>query len=398
MRRYLVSDIFIYSDLIINNLSNDDYEYDIDNVEISNDMLLRFKESVKPISGLVKSTNIGEISLYPELHLYLDSFINLEILRFCNPEAEINLTSLNLILTRSLKLNELSLFYITIYSDEIGDANKILFPPTLTKLSINWCVWPDYYQKLRDNSITVPTLGPYSLLSTQKFNQLVNFEYSSSTLNADFNPALSILKNSPILRTLNLEVRFLSLEVFDLISRLTSLQSIELNNSYGTDIKLEDFKHHSSYSKIIRFSYPFTENDSRSLPNIELLLSRFHNLKALSLSFEDPFLPHIKNILEKLSNLQKFEIFNFNGYESYLTLNITNKTITTLNIYNFKVDQLNFKDFEGWYVLKSIELKFDAFFIMNYNYSWEDEQVKNKVGTNWLFFNCPDEYIRLYKK
>jgi hypothetical protein len=395
---YLVSSIYINSDLVINNVSNNNYEYDINNMEISNDILLKFKESIKPISHLVKSVNIGKIPSNPEIHLYLDPLINLEILNFWSPKAEVNLTSLNLILNRSPKLKELSLFYITIYSNEIGDANKILFPPTLTKLSINWCVWPDYYQTLRENSIIVPILGPYSALSTQKLLQLVYFEYFSSNLNADFNPALSILENSPILRNLSLEVRFLSRKFFDLISRLTSLKSIELKNSFGTDIEPEDFSHRSSYPKIEKFNYSFSVNEFKSLPKIEILLSRFPNLKTLSLSIEIPFLPHIENILEKLPNLQKFEIFNFYGYESHLTLSITNKTINTLNVFNFKLDQLNFKDFEGWYALKSIELKFDAFFIRSYNYRWEDSLVKNEVGPNWIVFSYPDEYIRLYRK
>ncbi|KXN68414.1 hypothetical protein CONCODRAFT_86467 [Conidiobolus coronatus NRRL 28638] len=394
----LISKIHIHSYLLINNLSDKSYWYDNGNVNISNDMLLQYKDSVKSISNHVKSAKVDEIPLYPELHLYLDSFINLERLVFANLETKINLTSLNLILNRSSKLNELTLLSITIHSNEIGDANKILFPSTLTKLSINYCIWPDYYQTLRENSITVPTLGPYSVLSTQKFYRLVHFEYFSSRLFTNFNIIPSILENSPILGTLSLEVSLINREFFDLISRSTSLKSIRLVNREGTNINPEEFSHHLSYPTIAKFNYLFVENQSNLLPNIELLLSRFHNLKILNLSFEIPFLPHIYNILEKLPNLQKLEIFNIDCHEFQLPLNITNRTITSLTIINFKVDQIDFKDFEEWYALKSIKLEFNSFSIKNYNHKWVKDQAKDEVNQNWIIFNCTDNYIRFYRK
>ncbi|KXN68418.1 hypothetical protein CONCODRAFT_9348 [Conidiobolus coronatus NRRL 28638] len=390
------SHFYINSRLIIDNLSNKAYEYDIDNVEISNDMLLRFRESVKPISGLVKSAKIGEIPLYPEFQLYLDSFINLEKLYFCSSETKVNLTSLNLILTSSRKLKELRLFYIIIYSNEIGDANKVLFPPTLTKLSINWCVWPDYYQTLREDLITVPTLGPYSVLSTQKFPQLLYFEYSFEIFNSSFNPIASVLENSPKLLTINLDVRFLNQETFKLIVKSTNLKSIIFSKSTPYIFKPECYKGHS-YVAITHISFKFSDLGTETLLDIELLLAHFPNLISLCLSFERPFLPQFKRILKNLQKLKHFSLTNSIEDANPLSMQLTNNTITNLNLLNFKFSQIDFKDFESWSALKTIKLEFDENFIQANDYTWQSDFIKIAVGHDWRVFSYPN-FIKFYRQ
>jgi hypothetical protein len=394
----LLSKIFLHSNLLINNLSDESYWYNNDSVNICEDMLLKYKDSVQSISIHIKSVKVDEIPLYPELHQYLDLFINLEILHFCNPKTEVNLASLNIILTKSLKLKELILFSITILANEISDANIVLLPPTLTVLSINYCIWPDYYQNLLDNSIAVPIYGPYTLLLTQKFPNLINFEYSSSELNDDFNPTSSILKNSPILRTLNLEAKFLSREIFDLIHRSTSLKSIGLMNNEGVDIKPEDFSNHSSYPTVTKFCYLFFESQSYSLTNVGLLSSRFPNLKTLGLLFEIPFPSYFNSILGSIPNLQKLNLYNIGCFEYQLPLSLVNRTITTLTIFNFKVDQINFKDFEEWYALKSIKMNFNSFSITDNDYKLVKDRVQAEMSSNWIVFSYTEDYIRLCKK
>jgi hypothetical protein len=392
----LESHFYINTRLIIDNLSNKGYEYDIDNVEISNDMLLKFKESVNPISSLVKSAKIDEIILYPELYLYLDSFINLEKLFFCSSETKVNLANLNIILTRSSKLKELRLFCITIYSNEIGDANKILFPPTLTKLSINRCLWPDYYQALREDSIIVPTLGPYSILSTQKFPHLVYFEYSFGIFNSSFNPITSVLGNSSKLLTINLDIEFLNQEVFSLISKSKTLKFIIFNKLTLCTFKPECYNGHT-YSGITHVSLNFSDISTKTLPDNVLLLSHFPNLTSLYLSFERPFLSQFKRILKNLQKLKRFSLINSIEDANPLSMQLANNTITNLNLLNFKFSQIDFKDFKCWSALKTIKLEFNDDFIQANDYTWQVDFIKIAVGHDWRVFSYPN-FIKFYRQ
>jgi hypothetical protein len=358
LRPFLLSKLFISLPALLKNLVNK--ESGNTKLEDPEDLLNRFNISVNHISRYVESIHIKQPPLFPDPYLYLTIFENLKNLRFYQPRTKINLTSINLILTTLPNILELTLEDIIVESDQNLGTSELLLPSTLSKLCINNCRWPDYYRVFSQNSLYSPDLGPYSIASTQKFSQLTTFEYSSPSSSLNFNPINSFLENSPRLEILKIEAGHVSQQTFTLIDRLVHLKSIEFNSLDGSDIEIDDFYRIPSFLTIAEMSYKFIKSP-QSLPNIELLLIHFPNLTSLSISFEKPILPYLKRVIKSLAKLESLELVNGCIENRALPLKLINRSIIHLSLVNFKLNQLNFEDFDKWYALKSIKFELANF-------------------------------------
>ncbi|KXN68411.1 hypothetical protein CONCODRAFT_72255 [Conidiobolus coronatus NRRL 28638] len=396
LRPFLLSQVYISLPALLKNLVNK--ESGNTKLEDPDDLLNRFNTSVNYISKYVESVHIKQPPLFPDPYLYLTIFENLKKLHFYQPRTKINLTSINLILTTLPSILELTLEDIIIESDQNLGTSELLLPSTLSKLCINNCRWPDYYRVFSQNSLYFPNLGPYSIAMTQKFSQLAIFEYSSPSSSLNFNPINSFLENSPKLEILKIEAGHINQQTFTLIDRLAYLKSIEFNSLDGSDIEVDDFYRIPSFLTITGLSYKFIKKSLQTLPNIELLLIHFPNLTSLSISFEKPILPYLKRVIKILVKLESLELVNGCIENRALPLKLINRSIIHLSLVNFKLNQLNFEDFDKWYALKSIKFELASFItklglpigrIVNLN--------GFKVNENWKaidYRHC----IRFYKE
>ncbi|KXN68412.1 hypothetical protein CONCODRAFT_9342 [Conidiobolus coronatus NRRL 28638] len=357
LKPQLQSQIFFSLPVVAKNLVNKGIK-GLKNVN-SYELLKKFKISVDSISKYVVSIYIEQPPLYPQPYLYLKVFKNLKKLHFYQLDTKISLNNMNLILTRLPRLLELTLDDITINYGEKPRANYLLFSNTLTKLCINNCSWPDYNRYIRRSADNISHLGPYSIVSTRKFPQLVAFEYSSPGWGSDFNPINSILKNNHKLRTLKIDTKHTNQETLDLMDKLPELKRFEFNslNPFSFDISLKEYYNIPYFLQITKFSYKFIKKSTQTFANIELLLTHFSNLKELSISFEKPILPYLKRGIKNSAKLKKLELVKENIENNALSLKLINRSITHLTLVNFKLKQVDFEDFKKWYALKYIRFK-----------------------------------------